>query len=122
MNWGTDESKINIENIRESNLFAGFDEHIIDDCFCGEYSRVTLKINETVLQSGQGKGRLPVLQCRGKRAVMRRSSLRRTYASDNNPKEMSADLVHKLEKCLVKSGKETTYPRKKVSTTEIEKQ
>ena len=29
--------------------------------------------------------------------------------------------AHK-RKCLVKSGKETTYPRKKVSTTEMEKQ
>ena len=53
---------------------------------------------------------------------MRRSILRKTYTSDNNPKEMFADLVHKQEKCLVKSGKRTAYPRKKVSTTEIEKQ
>ena len=65
LNWDTDESKINIENIKESNLFAGFDEHIIDDCFCGEYSSVTLKINETVLQSGQGKGRLPFKSFKG---------------------------------------------------------
>ena len=54
LDWDTKESKIELENIRASNLFVGFTECIADDCFCGEYNGVKLKINEVVLANFQG--------------------------------------------------------------------
>ena len=63
--WDTDESKIELEKIKASKLFVGFTEYISDDCFCGEYNGVQLKINEAVLQNSPTNGGMPFTSFRG---------------------------------------------------------
>ena len=64
LDWDTEESKIDLEKIKASKLFVGFTEYISDDCFCGEYNGVQLKINEAVLQNFPANG-MPFTSFRG---------------------------------------------------------